>query len=391
MSRPERDPLLRPPRVVSAAALVSSFDRFAVSPLLVPIAASLGVGLAQALAVASSYYLAYGLSQPLWGALSDRFGRVRLMRLALLASAVAGVASAAAPGLGWLIAARVLTGAFFGAIVPTSLTYVGDTVPVSHRQSALADLMAAIAIGTATATAVAGLVVQVADWRLVFAATAVPAACCAVAMRRLPEPRREPPGGVLATLAGSLADRWVLAVITLAFVEGAVVLGVLTLLAPALQARGVGAGAAGVAITAYGVSVVVSTRVLRAVSGRLPMPLLLTIGGLAAAGGYAVLIASVGVVTVVAAAGCLGVTWAFMHSSLQTWITTVRPQARGTVVSLFAGALFAGSAAGAWLAGILAAEGRWSLLFAATTAVALVLTVAAVASRRRYETLPPTR
>lgn len=35
--------------------------------------------------------------------------------------------------------------------------------------------------------------------------------------------------------------------------------------------------------------------------------------------------------------------FAFMHSTLQTWATEVVPEARATVISLFAGALFAGS------------------------------------------------
>ena len=48
----------------------------------------------------------------------------------------------------------------------------------------------------------------------------------------------------------------------------------------------------------------------------------------------------------------LGLAWAAMHSSLQTWATSVLPDARAAVVSLFAGSLFAGSAvASAVLAG----------------------------------------
>ena len=70
-------PVTRPPVAVSAAAFVSSFDRFAVSPLLVLVAADLGATLTQALSIASMYFLAYGLSQPIWGAISDRFGRIR--------------------------------------------------------------------------------------------------------------------------------------------------------------------------------------------------------------------------------------------------------------------------------------------------------------------------
>lgn len=176
-----------------------------------------------------------------------------------------------------------------------------------------------------------------------------------------------------------------LAVIGLAFVEGAVVLGVLTLLAPALQSQGVGAGGAGLAIAAYGVAVVVASRMVRVVSRRLPMPGLMAIGGLAAAGGYALLAVHVSIATVIVTALLLGVTWSFLHSSLQTWVTGVLPSARGTVVALFAGCLFAGSAVGASAGGAAANSQQWGLLFGATAAVALLVTAAAVTSRRAYE------
>ena len=367
-----------------AAAFVSSFDRFAVGPLLVVVAADLGASLAAATAIASGYFLAYGLSQPLWGVLSDRFGRIRLMRATLVAAAAAGILSAATPGLGALIGARALTGAFFGAIIPASLTYVGDTAEEAHRQPALSDLMAAVAVGTALATAAAGVLAQLASWRLVFAIPPVLALGCALALGRLPEPHRDTPAGMAATLRQSLTNRWVLVVVTLAFVEGAVVLGILTLLAPALQSRGVEASSAGLAIAAYGVSVLLATRVVKILSRRLPMATLIAVGGTAVVLAYTTLALHISIPTVLTAALLLGVTWAFLHSSLQTWATSVLPHARGTVVSLFAACLFAGSSLAASAAAPLGDHGHWSLLFTLTATVALMLTVAAVLGYRTY-------
>jgi MFS family permease len=116
--QPAEGAATRPPAALSAAAFVSSLDRFAVSPLLVVIAADLGVTLAQTVAIASGYFLAYGLLQPVWGIVSDRYGRVRLLRGALLGAAAAAVASAFAPTLGALVAARLVTGGLFGASSP---------------------------------------------------------------------------------------------------------------------------------------------------------------------------------------------------------------------------------------------------------------------------------
>ena len=55
--------------------------------------------------------------------------------------------------------------------------------------------------------------------------------------------------------------------------------------------------------------------------------------------------------TAVGAAILFGLAWTSMHSSLQTWATEVLPEARATVVSLFAGSLFVGSALAAVVGG----------------------------------------
>lgn len=189
---------------------------------------------------------------------------------------------------------------------------------------------------------------------------------------------------MIATVRAAVTNRWVLIVIALAFVEGAVVLGVLTLFAPALQSQGIGAVGAGLATAAYGIGVIVTSRMVKACSTRLSMPRLMAIGGSATVIGFAILTIHLSIVTVMAAALLLGATWSFQHSSLQTWATAVLPQARGTVVSLFAGCLFAGSALGTSAGGSLGDDRQWALLFAITGSVALVLTIVIVLSRRLY-------
>ena len=91
--------LLGPLRLLRSAAFVSTFDRFTIAPMLVTIAAALGVSLEEVAVAASLYFLLYGMMQPVWGILSDRLGRELVMRLALLAVVVPGFLSALAPNL----------------------------------------------------------------------------------------------------------------------------------------------------------------------------------------------------------------------------------------------------------------------------------------------------
>ncbi|SDL03031.1 MFS transporter [Nonomuraea jiangxiensis] len=379
--------LARPPLALSVASFVSTFDRFAVSPMLVVIAMDLRVSLAASVAAASGYYLAYGLTQPLWGLLSDRYGRVRVMRGTLYGAALAGVASALMPALGALVLARVVTGACFGAVIPAGLTYVGDTVHASVRQRALTDLMGISALGTAMATGLAGVVADLVDWRVAFLIPALCALGCALSLRSLPEPPRaeaERSAGARRFLGMVLGHRWALLVFGLAFTEGAIMLGSLPFLATALQHTGVAAAVAGFGITAYGLGLWLVSKAVKRLSGRWPTPVLMAVGGAQICAGFTIITVQVNMATVTVTALLLGGGWSFLHSSLQTWATSVVPGARGTTIAFFAASLFVGSAVASWAAGPLAEAGRYPLLFGLAAAAVVPLTVIAALSRRRY-------
>ena len=97
--------------MLQAAAFLSTFDRFAIAPMVVFIAADLEVSLAEASAAASLYFLLYGCMQPVWGMLSYRLGRVRVIRCALIGALMSGLLLAFAPNLVVLVVARAFAGA----------------------------------------------------------------------------------------------------------------------------------------------------------------------------------------------------------------------------------------------------------------------------------------
>lgn len=377
-------------RLLQLASLTSTCDRFAIAPLLVPIASTFGAPLASAAGIAGGYFLAYGLMQVVWGVLSDRLGRVRVMRLALVGTVLGGIVSVLAPTLPVLAAARVLAGGCVAALIPASLVYVGDTWPAAVRQRPLSDVLAASALGTAVATAGAGLLSDLAGWRSVFAVSTLACAGLAVALRALPEPAGntgDPSRGwrsVVRPLGTVLGAGWARVVLLLAFVEGIVVLGVLTYLAPALQAGGSTAGLAGLAAGGFGVGGLVLSRLVRRLVGRLGPAALAAIGSAFLAAAWVPPLLVVHPVTVVAAGLLLGGSWAFLHSTLQTWATEVTPQARATAVALFATLLFLGSSVGTAVGAPLADAGEFALLFAVALAVSVPLGLAAVWGRRAY-------
>jgi predicted MFS family arabinose efflux permease len=375
------------PRLLQLAAFFSSFDRFAIAPMLLTIAASLGASLTEVAATASLYYLLYGLMQPVWGMLSDRLGRVRVMRLTLFGAAFAGILSSLAPNLTVLIVARALAGGLFAAVIPASLVYIGDTVEMGSRQAALADLMAASAVGTALATVLGGLAAYLDCWRVAFAAPALAGAALAFLLARLPEPKafsEQKREGPLVQAGRVLVQPWVLAVIGIVLVEGAVILGFLTFLAPSLESTGFSPAVAGLAVGLYGLAVLGWTRTVKLVANRLGASALILIGAGMLSLGYASGAVGQSLASVSAAAIFVGGGFAFMHSTLQTWATEVVPEARATVVSLFAAALFAGSGVATMAAAPLAEAGSFDLLFALGALVAVPLGLFASLARHRY-------
>ena len=375
------------PRLLQLAAFFSSFDRFAIAPMLLTIAASLGASLTEVAATASLYYLLYGLMQPVWGMLSDRLGRVRVMRLTLFGAAFAGILSSLAPNLTVLIVARALAGGLFAAVIPASLVYIGDTVGMGSRQAALADLMAASAVGTALATVLGGLAAYLDGWRVAFAAPALAGAALAVLLARLPEPKafsEQKREGPLAQAGRVLVQPWALAVIGIVLVEGAVILGFLTFLAPSLESAGFSPAVAGLAVGLYGLAVLGWTRTVKLVANRLGASALILIGAGMLSLGYASGAVGQSLASVSAAAVFVGGGFAFMHSTLQTWATEVVPEARATMISLFAAALFAGSGVATMAAAPLAEAGSFDLLFALGALVAVPLGLFASLARHRY-------
>lgn len=376
---------LSPLRLLQVTTLVSTLDRFAMPPMLVAIAASIGVPLAQVVTAAGAYFLAYGLGQPLWGFASDRYGRVRTLRASLMVAGLLSLVSALSPTVLVLGITRGLAGGFFGAAYPSALIYLGDTVPPARRQQAITSLMVGVALGTAAASAGAGLLADVTSWRLAFVFTGTAALVLSVVLARLPEPASDTqPATARSSLGAISRSRVTLLVLTFAFAEGIVLLGALTLLPTAVERAGASTTLAGAVTGVYGLAVLLgSSSVGRLSLAWHPARLILVGAGCAAIGSGLLAVSRAPWVAVVVAV-FIGFAWSAMHSSLQTWATEVLPGARAVVVSLFAGALFVGSALGAIVVAGLADAGRFGVIYAGYAALAVPLGLAAWFVRSRW-------
>lgn len=94
-----------------------------------------------------SYALAQLLFAPLWGALSDRFGRKPVLVAGLLGFAASFLVMGLADSYAGLLAGRVLGGVLSASTLPTAQAFAADLVEPAERSAALGRLGAAMALG----------------------------------------------------------------------------------------------------------------------------------------------------------------------------------------------------------------------------------------------------
>lgn len=372
-------------RLLSAGPLVTMIDRFAFAPVLIPIAIDFHAQVGAVAIAATSYYMAYGLAQPFWGFASDRAGRIRIIRISLAATAAGCALSALAPNLGFLIGARVLDGAAVCAILPAALVYVGDVIPFHRRHAVIADVLAAVALGTAAGSLGGGLFAHYLSWRLIFGVTAVVAAGLAVAMGRLAESNVPPPtGGPIDQLRQAVRRPWARFVILFAIPEGATVLGFLVYFAPALEASGTNPAVAGLVVAIYGGAVLVGTQVIKRIASRTAAWVPISIGGAMGVGGYLVAAFDQHAVAILLASVLIGGFYSVFHSTMQAWATEIAPEVRGTAAALFVTSAFTGGAIGSGLGALFAQAHQYGVLFLLAAALSVPVVVTAALTRSRY-------
>ncbi len=377
--------------LLSAGAFGSAASMRVADAQLPALASGFGVPIGGAAQVITVFSVAYGLMQLVYGPLADRYGKWRVVSLAVLASAVTAAACALAPDFPALLWARLFAGATCAAVIPMSMAWIGDAVAYERRQAVLARFLTGQILGLAAGQWAGGLAADHGLWRAPFALLSACFLAAGVLLWRArsaaieaapPQPRS---GHPVREAAAVLRLRWPRVVLAVVFLEGLVLFGPMAFMATHLHLTfGMSLARAGSIVMLFAAGGLVF------VMGSAPLVRRLGESGLAAGGGALMALALVVVAlsplwwTAPFAATLLGAGFYMLHTTLQINATQMAPQARGAAVSLFASALFLGQTAGVFVVSLLIGTTGTAAVLAAGGACLLGLGLLFARLRRRH-------
>ncbi len=163
------------------------YDLILFSFLLTPIGAELhlsNVGLSYVLGTSLA---ATALGGVMFGILSDRYGRKRVLQWTILTYSIGTFLCGVAGSLTELLIFRIITGLGVGGEWATGQTYVGEAFPPKDRGRFAAVMQTGAPIGILLASLVGGFLAPGAGWRMCFFISILPALLVIFIRRRLPE------------------------------------------------------------------------------------------------------------------------------------------------------------------------------------------------------------
>jgi EmrB/QacA subfamily drug resistance transporter len=150
-----------------AGMLLASLDQTIVATALPTIVGDLG-GLSELSWVVTAYILFSTISVPLYGKISDLYGRKRIFQSAIVIFLAGSVLSGIAQNMSQLIAFRALQGIGGGGLIATTQAIIGDLVSPRERGKYQGYLGAVFAFSSVVGPLAGGFFTDHLSWRWVF-------------------------------------------------------------------------------------------------------------------------------------------------------------------------------------------------------------------------------
>ncbi|PKM72096.1 MAG: MFS transporter [Firmicutes bacterium HGW-Firmicutes-17] len=365
--------------ILGLMAFLANGDNYAAAPLIINIAADLNLTVSVAAMSVTAYMLAFGVFTLLFGPLSDRFGKVKIINIAAIGTAIFSVLGAFSFNLPSLIFFRAMNGAFGAGIFPVTLALVGQSFDDQNRQKAIAKVMGLMFLGGATATIIGGALAYFGSWRLVYLAYGI--AEFIIAMIMLKTLERDQPVveqlNIFEAYKEPLSNfRFMRLVMTIFFV-GFSVFGSFTYSGKLIQTvTGYNLLVVGLILSLFGVGTVVGGRIAPALRKKLKNGFLVSAGVI---GGISLL--SMAFFTnawlLSLALFGFGIAFIFLQSTLITTVQEKLPKRRGTAMSLASFNMFVGGAVGTSINAMVIETGSLATIYISSAVILFLVSMVA--------------
>jgi EmrB/QacA subfamily drug resistance transporter len=152
---------------VMTGMLLAALEATVVGTAMPTIVAALG-GLAHYSWVFSAYLLTSTVTVPIWGKLSDLFGRRPMFQIGIAVFVCGSAACGFAHSMTFLIVARAVQGLGAGALVPLAMTIIGDIYTLEQRAKMQGLFSGVWGLSSVVGPLIGGFITDQWSWRWVF-------------------------------------------------------------------------------------------------------------------------------------------------------------------------------------------------------------------------------
>ncbi len=154
--------------LASVGVFMTALDTMVVTTSLPVLRADLHASLASLEWTVNAYNLSFACLLLTGAALGDRFGRRRMFTIGIGVFTAASAASALAPSVGALVAARAFQGAGAAIVMPLTLTLISEAFPAEKRGAAIGLWGGITGLAVATGPVVGGAIAGGINWHWIF-------------------------------------------------------------------------------------------------------------------------------------------------------------------------------------------------------------------------------